>query len=199
VTTLDVVSNGRVELGVGAGWLREEWEAAGADFDTRGARLDEALEVCGRLWSEPTVAHDGEFFSFPEVAFEPKPVQQPRPRVHVGGESPPAMRRAVRYGDGWIGMHHDPDTAIEPLDRVRRMAEEAGRAPLELTVAAHPGTDVDVEAWRRTGVDRLIVAPWARSREALDGIMDFARSSGGTSASAGVADSGRAVAARGTR
>ena len=98
VQTLDVVSNGRAEVGIGAGWLREEWIAAGVDPATRGRRLDEALCVVKRLWSEPVVEHHGEFYDFGPVAFEPKPVQKPWPRLHVGGESDAALapRRAAR-------------------------------------------------------------------------------------------------------
>ena len=81
VQTLDVVSNGRAEVGIGAGWLREEWTAAGLDPATRGRRLDEALGVVKRLWSEPEVEHHGEFYDFGPVAFEPKPMQKPWPRL----------------------------------------------------------------------------------------------------------------------
>ncbi len=101
--TLDWLSNGRAVIGAGAGWLRSEWQALGIDPATRGARLDEAIEVCRRLWTEETVAHDGPNFPFAEVAFEPKPVQRPIP-IHIGGESAAALRRAGRLGDGWIGM-----------------------------------------------------------------------------------------------
>ena len=73
------MSGGRFEFGIGASWLEEEWRATGLDFATRGRRVDEAIEVCKRLWTEETVTHHGEFFSFDEVVFEPKPVQQPRP------------------------------------------------------------------------------------------------------------------------
>ena len=94
VQTLDIVSLGRAEIGVGAGWLRQEWSAAGLDPRTRGRRLDEALAVCQRLWSEPQVEHHGEFYDFAPVAFEPKPLQKPWPGIHVGGESLAALRRA---------------------------------------------------------------------------------------------------------
>jgi alkanesulfonate monooxygenase SsuD/methylene tetrahydromethanopterin reductase-like flavin-dependent oxidoreductase (luciferase family) len=91
-------------VGVGVGWLAGEFSAVGVDFASRGRRTDEALVVCRRLWSEPTVEHHGEFFSFGPVAFEPKPVQRPWPRLHIGGESPAALRRAVTFGDGWLSI-----------------------------------------------------------------------------------------------
>ena len=105
-TTVDVVSGGRLALGIGAGWLREEWEAVGLDFDRRGAVVDEAIEVCRRLWSEEVVEHKGEFFEFGPLAFEPKPVQRPGPALHIGGDGPAALRRAATVGTGWMPMNH---------------------------------------------------------------------------------------------
>lgn len=116
--TLDWVSGGRAVIGAGAGWLRSEWEALGIDPATRGARLDEAMDVCRRLWTEESVAHDGPYFPFSEVAFEPKPVQQPIP-IYIGGESAPALRRAGRLGDGWVGMGHTPESAAASVTTIR--------------------------------------------------------------------------------
>lgn len=175
VQTADIVSGGRLEVGVGAGWLPSEWAAAGLDFHTRGARLDEALEVCRRLWTEETVAHDGRFFSFPTVMFEPKPVQRPHPPVIVGGESSAALARAARW-DGWVGMHHTPETARLAVDELRRRRVEAGRGeePFTVTVGADVETDGAVEALERAGVDRVIVSPWARTRDVPAGLAAFA-------------------------
>jgi probable F420-dependent oxidoreductase len=116
--TLDWVSGGRAVIGAGAGWLHEEWRALGIDPATRGARLNEAITVCRRLWTEPTVANDGPCFPFDEVAFEPKPVQQPIP-ILIGGESAPALRRAGQLGDGWIGMSHTPESAAAAVVVIR--------------------------------------------------------------------------------
>lgn len=110
--TLDVVSNGRAEVGIGAGWLVTEWEAAGLDPKTRGRRLDEAIEVCKRLWTDDVIEHHGEFYDFGPVMFEPKPVQDPHPPLVIGGESDRALRRAARSCDGWIGMSHTPETVV---------------------------------------------------------------------------------------
>jgi probable F420-dependent oxidoreductase len=174
VTTLDVISGGRLELGVGAGWLKEEWTAAGVDFAHRGRRLGEAIAVCRRLWSEPTVEHHGEFFAFPEVAFEPKPAQSPLP-VHVGGESDAALARAVQLGDGWIGMHHTPASVRPVVARLRAQESASARSErLVTTVAAPPGPDVDVAGWRASGIDRVLIAPWGRSRDAVEGMRRFA-------------------------
>jgi len=176
VQTLDVVSGGRAEVGIGASWLAEEWKATGLDFHTRGRRLDEALAVCQRLWSEEVVEHRGEFFDFDPVMFEPKPVQRPWPPVHVGGESDAALRRAARQGDGWIGITHTVDSIQRPVERLAQLREEAGRSDqrFEVTVGGPVGSRDDVARWEEAGVDRLIVAPWAKSVEAVDGLRRFA-------------------------
>jgi probable F420-dependent oxidoreductase len=174
VQTADVVSQGRIELGVGAGWLRGEWDVAGLDFDTRGARLDEALEVCRRLWTEEQVVHHGRFFDFDAVMFEPKPVQRPHPPVLIGGESPAALRRAARH-DGWIGLNHSPDTARAHVTTLHELRSAAGASgPFSVTVGATVADEADVEALSSAGVDRLIVAPWARTRDVPDALAQFA-------------------------
>ncbi|MEJ7582611.1 MAG: LLM class F420-dependent oxidoreductase [Acidimicrobiales bacterium] len=176
VQTLDVVSGGRVEFGIGASWLAQEWEAVGLDFHTRGRRLDEALAVCKRLWTEAVVEHHGEFFDFAPVMFEPKPVQQPWPAVHVGGESDAALRRAARLGDGWIGITHTPESVGRPVAMLRKLREQAGRTAerFEVTVGGPVESRDDVARWAEAGVDRLIVAPWQRSIDAIDGMGRFA-------------------------
>src|SRR5205814_2937942 len=113
VQTLDIVSGGRVEFGIGASWLESEWDAVGLDFHTRGRRVDEAIDICKRLWTEDTVEHHGEFLDFGPALFELKPVQKPHPPVLVGGEPAGALRRTARYGDGWIGLAHTPESVVE--------------------------------------------------------------------------------------
>ena len=176
VQTLDVVSGGRVEFGIGASWLEEEWRAAGLDFASRGRRVDEAIDVCKRLWTEPEVAHDGEFFRFDAVAFEPKPVQKPWPPILVGGESAPALRRAARAGDGWIGMGHTFATAEQQVARLEKLRREYGRAeaPFQICVGGAVTSHADVDRWEALGVTRLVVSPWRRSPEAVGGVRRFA-------------------------
>jgi probable F420-dependent oxidoreductase len=174
--TLDVVSGGRAECGVGAGWLGAEFEAAGVPFAGRGARLDEALHVARRLWTEEVVEHDGPCFSFGPVMFAPRPVQRPHPPLLVGGESRAALERAVRH-DGWMSMPHTLESAARPLAALRRLREDRDPArPFTVTACtldADLGRD-GVERWRDLGVDRLVVKPWARTRDALDGLRRFA-------------------------
>jgi probable F420-dependent oxidoreductase len=175
VATLDVVSGGRVELGVGASWLREEWEAVGLDFDTRGTRVDEALEVCRRLWAEEVVEHHGRFFDFDPVMFEPKPAQRPGPPLHIGGDGRAALRRAATIGDGWVPMNHGVDELAGPLARIaelRAAADRPGRT--EVSLAAAVGSRGDVERLAEAGVDRVLVRPWRRSDEAIDSMRRFA-------------------------
>jgi probable F420-dependent oxidoreductase len=176
VQTLDVLSGGRVEFGIGASWLEEEWRAVGLDFDTRGRRVDEAIDVCKRLWTEPEVAYDGEFFRFDAVAFEPKPLQQPWPPILIGGESGAALRRAARVGDGWIGMGHTFESAARQIARLHELRGEYDRdvASFQICLGGPVTSSDDVRRWQELGVTRLVVSPWRRSPEAIDGMRRFA-------------------------
>ena len=174
--TLDVVSGGRAEVGVGAGWLVNEWEAVGLDPRTRGRRFEEAIDVCKRLWTEEVIEHHGEFFDFAPVMFEPKPVQKPHPPILVGGESERALERAARLGDGWIGMRNSPESAAVQVKKIEELLQTGSRSRDGFTItcsglANHPD---EVKAWTDAGVDRLIVTPWKRSSEALDAMKRFA-------------------------
>jgi len=176
VQTLDLLSGGRAEVGVGAGWLRSEWTAAGLDPRTRGRRLDEALVVCKRLWTEDVVEHHGEFYDFEAVMFEPKPVQKPWPRIHVGGESPAALRRAALHGDGWLGLNHTPESAAERVEELARLRRDAGRAgePFEVSIGGEIRDAADVRRFEDAGVHRMVVSPWSRSRDCIAGLRSFA-------------------------
>lgn len=155
IATFDVLSEGRALLGVGAGWLKEEFVAVDVPWEERGARLDESIEVMRQLWSEPTVAHQGHFFRFEEVGFEPKPVRRSVP-VLIGGESPAALRRAARLGDGWLGLRHSPDSASARVRELRAMGEAA--TPLKVTIEAESLPDGDtLQRYRDAGVDRIML------------------------------------------
>ena len=174
-TTLDIVSGGRFDFGIGASWLREEWDAVGLDFDTRGARVDEALEVCRSLWTEPTVEHHGRFFDFDAVAFEPKPVQPGGPPVHVGGDGTAALRRVARHGGGWLPMNHSLDMLPASLKALAQLWADHGRSGRpEISIGLPVDTPDDVKRMADAGIDRLIVSPWQRTSGALDGIARFA-------------------------
>ena len=174
--TLDIVSGGRCEFGVGASWLEQEWVAVGLDFATRGRRVDESIAVCRRLWTEPTVEHHGEFFDFDAVAFEPKPIQAGGPPVLVGGESRAALGRAAPLGDGWIGMGHTFESAAGQIARLRALRAESDRAgaPFQICLGGTVGSRADIDRWEDLGVTRLIVSPWHRSPEAVAALTTFA-------------------------
>jgi len=176
VQTLDVISGGRVDLGIGAGWNEAEYDAVGVDFASRGRRVDECVAVLRKLWTDDVVSHAGEFFDFANVIFEPKPPQGLVP-VHVGGETLPALRRAARLGDGWIGMDNSVETAAARVARLRELTVEAGRAPgsLEVTVGGTASSADDVKAYASAGVDRLIVSPWRRSDDAIARLERYAK------------------------
>jgi probable F420-dependent oxidoreductase len=172
--TLDYVSGGRAEVGIGAGWMETEFRAADVDFASRGRRLDECIEICKRLWTEPQVAHTGEFFKFEAVGFEPKPSASIR--IHVGGESRAALRRAARHGGGWIAMENTLDTMRGKLTMLDEALAAVGRdrSELEISVVGAVRDADDVARWADLGVDRLIMTPWTRSSTAIDELRAFA-------------------------
>ena len=173
-TTVDFLSGGRLMLGIGASWLRSEWDAIGLDFDTRGARVDETIDVCRRLWSEQVIEHHGRFFDFGPTAFEPKPVQQPLP-LHVGGDGAAALRRAATIGAGWVPMNHSLDALPASITRLHEMAVDAGRdTALEVTLPGDVTDETDVARYVDAGLTRVIVRPWTSSKEAVDGMRRFA-------------------------
>jgi probable F420-dependent oxidoreductase len=180
VQTLDIVSEGRVEFGIGASWLEEEWVAAELDFATRGRRVDEALEVCKALWTQDDVSHHGEFFNFDGAVFVPKCVQEPYPPILVGGESGAALRRAARAGDGWIGMAHDFESGAAQIAKLRELLQAEDRDPdaFQYCLGGPVDSTGDVARWAEIGVTRLIISPWRRSKEAIGGMQQFAEEIG---------------------
>jgi len=130
LTSIDALSQGRLIVGVGVGWWKEELEILGAPFHQRGRQADEALRVFKALWTQDNPAFDGEFFRFRDVGFAPKPVQKPHPPIWVGGDSAGAFRRVATLGDGWHATSKTPAQFSEALGRLRKAADEA-RRPLE--------------------------------------------------------------------
>jgi len=174
VATLDVISGGRVEFGIGASWLEAEWVACGLDFHTRGRRVDESIDVCRRLWTEQVIEHHGEFFDFAPVMFEPKPLSQPL-RLHIGGDGPAALRRAATVGAGWIPMNHTLEEIPAAAARLAELSAAAGRTDqVEITLGVGAGTLVDLERVAEAGVDRALVRPWQSSKDALDSLRRYA-------------------------
>ncbi len=142
LATIDVLSKGRVTVGVGVGWMREEFEALGApDFDKRGAASNEYLEIFKKCWTQDPVSHDGEFYSFKELRCMPHPVQDPHPPIWIGGHSRAALRRVAKYGDGWHPVGATSASPLPPaefqvlLDTLKGMMEAEGRDYDELTIS----------------------------------------------------------------
>jgi probable F420-dependent oxidoreductase len=177
LATIDVLSRGRLTVGVGVGWLREEFQALGApDFDRRGAVSDEILAIFKTLWTRSPTSFTGEFFRFDEVKCLPAPVQKPHPPIWVGGHSRAALRRAARYGDGWHPVGATPAAMLAPaqlrelIAELHRLAEAAGRDPRTLTLSFK--APIYDEALTDGGVRRPFSGPPA---QVLDDIDSYAR------------------------
>jgi probable F420-dependent oxidoreductase len=160
--TLDALSGGRVQLGIGVGELPEEYEAVGMDFTNRGRRMDESIDAMRALWANDVATFEGEYVRFREVRCDPSPVHGTIP-LHIGGASPAAVRRAATRGDGyfpWVGPGLDlHETLTSVIGGVREQATALGRDPasIEMTVGG-ARTVADAEQFARLGVDRLVVA-----------------------------------------
>lgn len=152
VATLDLLSGGRVRLGVGVGWQRAEYESLGLPFAERGRRMDEAIALIRRYWEEPFVTFAGEFFQAEAMAMDPKPVQPGGPPIWIGGDAEAALRRAGRLGDGWLAMANSDDvvpTAPGKLAIIRAAAEEAGRDPDTIGLQARLSDPLDLDGISR--------------------------------------------------
>lgn len=166
VSTASVLSGGRVSLGVGAGWMQEEFEQTGQDFESRGRRLNEMMGVLRKLWTGDWVEHHGEHYDFDEVKISPVP-DEPIP-IWVGGHSPAALRRAALYGDGWIGVDYKVEEAEQILDKLRHSLTRAKRSdePFEVILALWAHIDADLcERFAELGVTGFLCAPWMFVKE----------------------------------
>lgn len=161
VATASVLAGGRLDLGVGVGWMREEFDALGVPFERRGRRLDEALPLLRRLWSGEVVEHAGEEFSFAPLAIRPVPAEHVS--LFVGGHSPAALRRAARFGDGWVGVGPSVEELAELLPRLAEARREAGthERPFAIRTGVKGRLDeARIEGVAALGVDALLVTPW---------------------------------------
>jgi probable F420-dependent oxidoreductase len=176
VADLDVLSGGRVDFGVGIGWLKEEFDALNVPFAARGKRADEYLQIMRSLWTEETSSFDGSLYQLPACRLYPKPVQTPLP-VHVGGESNGAMRRAARFGQGWFTFNRLPDELSGVLGQLDGHLSDAGRRRgngFQLTVSPYFNavTSDQVKAYADAGVDRLVVVCLAFAADDLLPTLD---------------------------
>jgi probable F420-dependent oxidoreductase len=163
LSTIDFLSKGRLTLGIGVGWCREEFEAIGAaPFDDRGAVTDEWMDACKELWTAELPKFAGKYVRFDDVVFAPKPAQNPIP-IWVGGESAPALRRTVRYAQGWYPVGTNPQFPMNTLARFktgparfRGYAEKAGRDPAEISIAL-----------------RVLTGPGVKPRGSIEGAAEM--------------------------
>jgi probable F420-dependent oxidoreductase len=160
VATVDVLSGGRVILGIGSGWMKEEFEALGIDFHHRGAMTDEAIQALRALWKDGAASFEGKHFRFGPLHSNPKPVRRDVP-IHVGGHSTAAARRAGRYGDGFFPTVMNPEKLKELFSTVRSEAQKAGRNPdaIEFSCLTRSLKPDDLKMLADMGVSRVVVNP----------------------------------------
>ena len=179
--TVDYLSEGRLDFGVGVGWLREEFDALGVPWARRGARCREYLEVIRRLWCDPVSEFDGEFYTLPPCRQYPKPVQSPHPPIHFGGESNAALRRVADLGQGWYGFGLEPEAAAERIGALTRLLEERGRRREDVFVSVSPymrPVDLDtIKRYADAGVDQVILLVFAPTSDAIRSTLDALASS----------------------
>jgi probable F420-dependent oxidoreductase len=174
VADLDVLSGGRVDFGIGIGWLREEFEALQMPFEHRAARCREHVEVMKTLWCDEVSEYGGDHYRLRPCRMYPKPVQQPHPPVHVGGESDAALRRVAEFGQGWYSFNRTPEEFGDPLRRLDQLLAEKdrSRADVEITVYLNPLAPGMVEGYREHGVDRVVGLCFAFDRDSLLTTLD---------------------------
>jgi probable F420-dependent oxidoreductase len=176
VSTLDLFSGGRFLFGVGAGWLREETELMGGDFDHRWTQTRESILAMKELWTKPEAEYHGKYYDFPPVRSNPKPAQKPHPPVLLGGDAPRVLERIVGWGDGWLPNRVTPEQLRERRATLDRLAREAGRDPAAITVSVH-GQPADRELIRRfhdAVATRVIVRP-ATTRSEAEMVAELTR------------------------
>jgi probable F420-dependent oxidoreductase len=181
LASLDILCKGRLQVGVGVGYLEPELLALGAQMANRGARSDEYLEAMAAIWSGVETGYRGRFISFVDVSARPLPRQSPRPPLVVGGRTAAAHRRAIRYGDEWYGFNMSPEEASLQVESIRRISHEIPRpislGPLAIDVTPRDGCSLNqVDTYERIGVHRLILRlPRPTTRETSLEYIQWAR------------------------
>lgn len=172
VSTLDLFSGGRFLFGIGAGWLREETEIMGGDFEHRWSQTRESVLAMKELWTRAEAEFQGRYYRFPPVRSYPKPAQKPHPPVLLGGAARNVLERVVAWGDGWLPNRVTPEQLRERRASLDRLARDAGRDPASISISVY-GQPADRDLIRRlldAGADRVIVRPAAVKTEAEMGV-----------------------------
>jgi probable F420-dependent oxidoreductase len=176
LASLDVLSKGRLTVGIGVGYVEPELRALGASLADRGARTDEYLAAMRALWDEPAPSFHGRFVEFAAVIQRPRPAQRPHPPIVIGGESPSAYRRAVQAGNGWYGWDLDPERTARALADLRAAAdcyqrpEELGELEITITPPGTPDLDT-VRRYADLGVHRLAIQPHTMEGSAIEELI----------------------------
>lgn len=160
VASLDHISNGRVDFGIGGGWNREEMENHGTPWNRRWKVVRERIESMKAIWTGETAEYHGEFVDFDPIWSWPKPVQKPHPPIFVGGDAPGTFKRVLRYGDGWIpslgGTDEHASLKLDRMAELQALARDAGRPPLPITTNATPRDPARIEKLAEAGVTRCL-------------------------------------------
>jgi len=176
VSTLDLFSGGRFLFGIGAGWLREETELMGGDFDHRWSQTRESILAMKELWTKPEAEYHGKYYDFPPVRSNPKPAQTPHPPVLLGGDAPRVLERVVAWGDGWLPNRVTPAELREKRATLDRLARAAGRDPAAISISVH-GQPADrdlITQFHDAGATRVIVRP-ATSKSEPEMVRELTR------------------------
>ena len=161
IAVLDYYSGGRFLFGIGTGWLREETELMGGDFDHRWTQTKEAILVMKELWTKDEAEFHGQYFDFPLVRSYPKPAQKPHPPIILGGMAKNVLRRVITHADGWLPNRVTPAQVEESRAKLDAMAAEVGRDPASITISVY-GQDPDrtvVQSLLNAGANRVVVRP----------------------------------------
>jgi probable F420-dependent oxidoreductase len=176
VASVDWLSRGRLDFGIGVGWLAEEFRVVATPFERRGARCRSYLEVMKRLWCDEVSEHKDEFYELPPCRMYPKPLQTPHPPLHFGGETDAALRRVADLGQGWYGFNRDPGEAAEGIARLEKLLAERDRRldDVEVSISPYlkPLEDDALPRYRDAGVDQLIALCFAAGPGALEKTLD---------------------------
>jgi probable F420-dependent oxidoreductase len=186
VASLDALSGGRFLFGVGGGWNREEMSNHGTPFEGRWKLMRERIEAMKAIWTQDEAEYHGDLVSFDKLIANPKPAQKPHPPIHVGGAFPGGLRRALRYGDGWIPLlGRGDDDVLKHMPAFREAAKEAGRNPddIEVSVYACPPDKERIQRYADAGISRVVLGVPPAGSEAvlpyLDHLADIASLGGG--------------------
>jgi len=175
--TLDYLSGGRFALGVGIGWLEEEFVAMGIPWEHRAKRTHEYIEAMRKLWGEDPSSYSGEYVNFKNVRSNPKPVQGSKLPVIFGGESAPALRRVAEYGNGWCGFNLTPDEAAAKIRKIEELLKANGRKRSDIEIAVSPYskpiTKDDLKRYRDAGADEVVLINLRPPRAEAENLADL--------------------------